>query len=155
LPAWVARTEHVPDTFATKLNVVPLTVQIDVVSEAKITVLPEAPPLAVSVTAAAFTLTVDGGLKTIVCPAGEMVTESVAGGAALYVVSPAWLATILHVPAFSVVTVAPLVPPVVHVAVVALAKLTRLLEAPPVALTVNVPLGENITGPGFVPKLMF
>ena len=39
------------------------------------------------------------------------------------------------------VTVAPLLPPVVQTALVLLVKVTGLPEAPPVALTVKVPLG--------------
>ena len=52
------------------------------------------------------------------------------------------------------VIVEPLVPPVVHTPAVVLVKVMGFPEAPPVALTENVPLGEYVTGPGLAPKVM-
>jgi hypothetical protein len=50
-----------------------------------------------------------------------------------------------------IVTVAPLT---LHTPVVLLVKVTGFPEAPPVALTENVPLGEYVTGPGLAAKVM-
>ena len=67
LPACEARTVHVP--VAIKVNVEPLVPEVAQtlgVCDAKVTGLPEAPPVAVSVIGAAPTLTDEGGLKVIV-----------------------------------------------------------------------------------------
>ena len=66
-------------------------------------------------------------------------------GAALYTVLPAWLATTLHVPAFSNVIVAPFGPPAVQtVGVVVVNVTTRPEDA--VAVTVTVPCDRLAVG---------
>ena len=70
-----------------------------------------------------------------------MVTDGVTCGAAKNVPLPSWFAAIVQVPALTMVTVLPLVPPVVQTPVVVLLKVTRFVDPPPVALTVKVPDG--------------
>ncbi|MFY7948210.1 MAG: hypothetical protein ACOVRP_03250, partial [Gemmatimonas sp.] len=57
---------------------------------------------------------------------------------------------IAQVPALTMVTVAPFVPPVVQTAVLVEAKVTGRPEAPPVAVSVTVPLGVKVCEAGAV-----
>ncbi len=77
----------------------------------------------------------------MVCDALVMVTEAVTSLAALWLVSPAWLAVSVQVPMARMVTVAPFVPPVVQIVGDAEANTTGLLEPPPVAVSVKVLFG--------------
>src|SRR5215471_11650992 len=82
----------------------------------------------------------------MVCGPRPMLNVWVTVGAALYFASPAWLASIAHVPATSSVTTLPLT---LH-AVDAVEKTTGLPEPPPVADRVNG--GSVASRSGSAPK---
>jgi hypothetical protein len=103
-PAWLAAIVHVPTP--TIVTVVPDTVQTAVVSELNATVNPE---LAVALTVNGMSPnTLSGsGLKVIVCDWEATVKLRETCGAGLKLALPAWLASIVQVPAETIVTVDP------------------------------------------------
>ena len=108
LPAWLAVMEQVPA--ASKVTVLPLTLQIEGVVDASCTVKPEV-ALAVSTGGVIPSVCVASPLKLmvwLVSGAGETVKLLLTGLAALKLALPAWLAVMEQVPAASKVTVLPL-----------------------------------------------
>ncbi len=104
----------------------PPVVQVASVVLAKVTGLPLAPPTAVRpmVVPCAW-LNVVGGVKPVmVCVALLMVMLAVTCAAAWVVASPAWSAVSEHVPAATMVSVAPLVPLMVQMLGLVEAKVT-------------------------------
>ena len=73
-----------------------------------------------------------------------MATVSVTCGAAAWLVSPAWLAVMVQLPAVKIVAVPPLVPLTVHTVGVLLVNITGLPDAPPVAVTVKLPVPPTV-----------
>ena len=98
LPAWLASIVQVP--VATSVTVVPETVQTEAVAEEKLTGSPEV-AVAVSAGTAVPMVCVPGLGKVMVCvSSGARLTVklSATSGAAAYLESPAWLATMVQVP---------------------------------------------------------
>jgi hypothetical protein len=120
LPVCDAVREHVP--VATKVTVVPATVQTLVVLEEIVTERP-LDAVAVAVTGPWFTAMSAGCANVIACVSGTAVTwkDFETGVAAAYVALPACEAVTVHVPVATSVT---LVPETVQTAVVELAKPT-------------------------------
>ena len=143
LPAWFPAIVQVPA--ATPVTVLPLTVQIDVVVEVKVTARPE---LAVALNVPVpFTVTVGAAPKVIVWLPFPTVIVCVTCGAALYVVLPAWFAATTHDPAATPVTVLPLT---VQIEVVVEVKVTA---RPELAVALSVPVRATVTA-GAVPKVI-
>ena len=107
LPAWFAAMVQLPAE--TPVTVVPLTLQTSGVVVLKLTALPDAPPLALAVVVPS-TATLDGAkpIAPMVCAALPMVMVCATWRAGLMLLSPAWFAAMVQLPAERALTVVPL-----------------------------------------------
>ena len=121
LPPWLAVMLHVPDF--NKVRLVPLMVQTALLPVAKLTASPEL-ALATSGSAVGLTWAVVVTLKLMVCVALATLKVRVTGLAGPKSVLPVWVASMLQGPPPSMVSVAPLLPVVVHTVGVLLVKIT-------------------------------
>jgi hypothetical protein len=103
-PAWLAAIVHVPTP--TIVTVLTDTVQTAVVSELNVTVNPEL-ATALTVNGTSPNTLSGSGLKVIVCDCDATVKLRETCGAGLKLALPAWLASIVQVPAATIVTVDP------------------------------------------------
>jgi hypothetical protein len=112
---------------------------VEVLSTANVTGLPDAPPVAAAVYVVPGSGFVGAVLvKTIVCTPSTEVTVCCCTAAAEYEALPAWCASITHVPAGAVKVTSPVEEFTVHpdVEVLSTVKVTGLPDPPPVAATV-------------------
>ena len=105
MPAWLATMVQVPA--ATSVSVVPLTVQVLGVVELKVTARPEL-ALAASGGGGVPRVWLPGEAKVMVCDAFATVMTRDTVTAAAKMLLPAWLASMMQVPAATSVSVVPL-----------------------------------------------
>src|SRR5438876_3789603 len=124
-----------------------LTVELEIVhlssvasSMMKVTGLPDGPPVALTVYVSPITLGWLGGeLNVIVCAPWPTVNACCAWGAGSYSASPAWVASMVHVPTCWKLTMEPeVLPTSVQTDLLAssIVRTTWLPDAPPSAVTV-------------------
>ena len=136
-PGWLAVIEQEPPLRI--VAVLPETVQMVGVFEAKVTGSPEVAVALSVICAEGLYVMLGSGLKVIVCEPGTTLKVRVTAGAAAKLVLPAWFAVIEHAPRFRIVTA---LPATVHTVGVEVVKATSRPEVEVAAIwIVPIPSG--------------